>query len=137
MIDVPREDSPILTMSRAFLPNGLGTITGSNSTFGNQVFARADVTPNQFRESLLPDVKLTPPETNTVIAACVMFIAILIAWNLPVLREVIAAMKVSDRTAELRCHDLTRAIAIHSRRSRGIASYGWAALRRSSRFDMY
>jgi hypothetical protein len=50
-----------------------------------------------------------PPETNTVIAACVMFIAILIAWNLPVLREVIAAMKVNNglpdslNVADLNC----------------------------------
>lgn len=34
-------------------------------------------------------------ETNTTIAACVMFIAILIAWNLPILRDIIAALKVS------------------------------------------
>lgn len=33
-------------------------------------------------------------ETNTIIAACVMFIAILIAWNLPILRDVIAGLKV-------------------------------------------
>jgi hypothetical protein len=35
-------------------------------------------------------------ETNTIIAACVMFIAILIAWNLPILRDIIAALKVSE-----------------------------------------
>jgi hypothetical protein len=35
-------------------------------------------------------------ETNTIIAACVMFIAIIIAWNLPILRDIIAALKVSE-----------------------------------------
>nr|ODN85301.1 hypothetical protein L203_04906 [Cryptococcus depauperatus CBS 7841] len=43
--------------------------------------ARADVTPNTF-------------QTNTIIGACVMFLAILIAWNLPVLRDVISGLKL-------------------------------------------
>ncbi|WVO18070.1 hypothetical protein L204_105768 [Cryptococcus depauperatus] len=42
---------------------------------------RADVTPNTF-------------QTNTIIGACVMFLAILIAWNLPVLRDVISGLKL-------------------------------------------
>lgn len=34
-------------------------------------------------------------ETNTIIGACVMFLAILIAWNLPILRDFIAGLKVN------------------------------------------
>lgn len=52
----------------------------------------------------MPMLQLTPVETNTVIAGCVMFVAILIAWNLPVLREVIAGLKVgvlSPKSIEL------------------------------------
>lgn len=37
-------------------------------------------------------------ETNTIIAACVMFVAILIAWNLPIVRDVIAGLKVGVRS---------------------------------------
>ncbi|WVR06535.1 hypothetical protein IAU60_003566 [Kwoniella sp. DSM 27419] len=33
-------------------------------------------------------------QTNTVIAACVMFLAILIAWNLPIIRDAIAGLKL-------------------------------------------
>ncbi|WWC88456.1 uncharacterized protein L201_003367 [Kwoniella dendrophila CBS 6074] len=42
---------------------------------------RANITPNSF-------------QTNTVIAGCVMFLAILIAWNLPILRDFIAGLKL-------------------------------------------
>lgn len=68
---------------------------------------RADPTPNTFREHC--QVHRTGPgtirifhsnangnlaERNTIIAACIMFVAIIIAWNLPVLRDVISALKV-------------------------------------------
>ncbi|TYJ58296.1 hypothetical protein B9479_000839 [Cryptococcus floricola] len=42
---------------------------------------RADSVPNTF-------------QTNTIIGACVMFLAILIAWNIPILRDVIAGLKL-------------------------------------------
>lgn len=38
---------------------------------------------------------LAETETNTVIGACVMFLAILIAWNLPILRDFISGLKVN------------------------------------------
>lgn len=44
---------------------------------------------------LYKDSWLTHSETNTIIAACIMFIVILIAWNLPVLRDLISGLKVS------------------------------------------
>lgn len=38
---------------------------------------------------------LAEVETNTIIGACVMFLVILIAWNLPILRDFIAGLKVN------------------------------------------
>lgn len=50
--------------------------------------------PISFVSFVLDDLA-NPVETNTIIAACVMFVAILIAWNLPILRDIIAGLKVS------------------------------------------
>lgn len=80
-------------MSSSYIPDGLAPI--HNSTFTRHLLlARENVTPNQFRESRLTSIA-NNVETNTIIAACVMFIAILIAWNLPILRDIIAGLKVS------------------------------------------
>ncbi|WWC70973.1 uncharacterized protein I206_104926 [Kwoniella pini CBS 10737] len=58
-----------------------------------QVLAKraANITPNSF-------------QTNTVIAACVMFLAILIAWNLPILRDAISGLKLLTVGIHELCH---------------------------------
>lgn len=80
-------------MSSPYIPDGLAPIHNSTLT-RHLLLVRQNVTPNQFREyrsTPRPDLS----ETNTIIAACVMFIAILIAWNLPILRDIIAGLKVN------------------------------------------
>jgi hypothetical protein len=74
---------------------GTYTELGNRSTTALQAILskRENVTPNQFREFSEAQLVLMS-ETNTIIASCVMFIAILIAWNLPVLRDLIAGLKV-------------------------------------------
>lgn len=80
-------------MFSSHIPNGIAPV--HNSTLIRHVLqARENVTPNQFRESSSGMVAADYVETNTIIAACVMFVAILIAWNLPILRDVIAGLKV-------------------------------------------
>lgn len=83
-------------MFSSHVPNGMAPV--HNSTLIRHVLqARENVTPNQFRESSSGSSGMVAAdyvETNTIIAACVMFIAILIAWNLPILRDVIAGLKV-------------------------------------------
>jgi hypothetical protein len=81
-------------MASPYIPDGLAPL--NNGTFTRHLLlARQNVTPNQFRESHR-SVPTNSPETNTIIAACVMFVAILIAWNLPILRDIIAGLKVGS-----------------------------------------
>ncbi|OWZ62004.1 hypothetical protein C366_06576 [Cryptococcus neoformans Tu401-1] len=62
--------------------NGLPTpISNSTETVWHIFATRANTVPNSF-------------QTNTVIGACVMFLAILIAWNLPILRDFISGLKL-------------------------------------------
>ncbi|WVQ85004.1 hypothetical protein IAT38_007168 [Cryptococcus sp. DSM 104549] len=70
------------------------TTTSSNNTLQyalHALVARADTNPNSF-------------QTNTIIGACVMFLAILIAWNLPILRDVIAGLKLFTVGIHELCH---------------------------------
>ncbi|WRT67990.1 uncharacterized protein IL334_004965 [Kwoniella shivajii] len=64
-------------------PNTLTNMTFPPQSSPIHIFTTRDpnISPNTF-------------QTNTVIAACVMFLAILIAWNLPVLREAISGLKL-------------------------------------------
>ncbi|KAL7420691.1 hypothetical protein Q5752_004642 [Cryptotrichosporon argae] len=52
-----------------------------NSTAPYALATRTDVTPNSF-------------QSHTIIVACVYFFIILVAWNLPVLRDAIAGLKL-------------------------------------------
>jgi hypothetical protein len=80
-------------MISPYVPDGLAPLHNTTLT-AHLLLARANVTPNQFRE-YRKHALVDGTETNTIIAACVMFIAILIAWNVPILRDVIAGLKVS------------------------------------------
>lgn len=75
-------------------------------------------------------------ETNTVIAACVMFVAILIAWNLPILREVIAAMKVCIFCLVPVAYLMSYS-AVHRRRARGVTPHDGNTLRRPSGVNLH
>lgn len=58
---------------------------------------RGSTTPNDFRKHNLIYVWLTLTtnvETATIIAACLMIFAVLIAWNVPVIRDIISGLKV-------------------------------------------
>ncbi|WVQ65554.1 uncharacterized protein L199_003731 [Kwoniella botswanensis] len=73
------------------IPQPILEITNSSSSTFHSFVPRANITPNSF-------------QTNTVIAACVMFLAILIAWNLPILRDAIAGLKLFTVGVHELCH---------------------------------
>nr|XP_019045398.1 hypothetical protein I302_05787 [Kwoniella bestiolae CBS 10118]OCF24328.1 hypothetical protein I302_05787 [Kwoniella bestiolae CBS 10118] len=73
------------------LPQPIVELTNSTATTLHYFVSRANITPNSF-------------QTNTVIAACVMFLAILIAWNLPILRDAIAGLKLFTVGVHELCH---------------------------------
>ncbi|ORX37215.1 peptidase M50B-like-domain-containing protein [Kockovaella imperatae] len=70
-----------------------GPAESSTVTLHRFVARAADSTPNQF-------------QTNTVIVACVMFVIILIAWNVPILREIISGLKLFVTG----CHELSHLV---------------------------
>jgi cytochrome c oxidase assembly factor CtaG len=70
-------------------------ITGSKGRMSSRISIVSRLLLCQVREALAHEDEADFTETNTIIAACIMFIAILIAWNLPVLRDIISGLKVS------------------------------------------
>jgi hypothetical protein len=61
----------------------------------NLLVTRSDTDPNTFRkwEAAMLEVRVDTTERNTVIAACIMILIVLLAWNLPIARDIISGLK--------------------------------------------
>jgi hypothetical protein len=44
-------------------------------------------------EAAMLEVRVDTTERNTVIAACIMILIVLLAWNLPIARDIISGLK--------------------------------------------
>ena len=87
--------SPLIPTHDAF--NSSSLVPAAEETL-HWLVARTNTVPNTFRQFSRSQPRgpcTDKAERNTIITGCVMILITLIAWNLPVLRDIIAGLKVS------------------------------------------